>query len=94
MRFHIELRIFRMFELKFWLVHSSKTVFPKMGEILKKFKCIENNKFIQYGIITFLYTCIQNFRLRTVYKQRKWPLLAPVRKIMALERENRPLVVK
>ena len=32
----------------------------------------------------FLYTCMQNPRLRTVYRKRKWPLLAPVRKIMAL----------
>ena len=32
----------------------------------------------------FLYTCMQNLRLPTVYRQRKWPLLAPVRKIMAL----------
>ena len=32
----------------------------------------------------FLYTCMQNPRLRTVYRQRKWPFLAPVRKIMAL----------
>ena len=34
--------------------------------------------------IIYLYTCMQNPRLRTVYRQRKWPLLAPVRKIMAL----------
>ena len=27
---------------------------------------------------------MQNPRLRTVYRQRKWPLPAPVRKIMAL----------
>ena len=27
---------------------------------------------------------MQNPRLRTVYRQRKWPFLAPVRKIMAL----------
>ena len=32
----------------------------------------------------FLYTCKQTHRLRTVYRQRKWPLLAPGRKIMAL----------
>ena len=44
--------------------------------------------------ILFLYTCIQNPRLRTVYRQRKWPLLAPVRKIMALERKKWPLGVK
>ena len=31
-----------------------------------------------------LYTCMQNPRLRTVYRQWKWPLLARVRKIMAL----------
>ena len=31
---------------------------------------------------------MQNPRLRTVYKQRKWPLLAPVRKIMALGRKT------
>ena len=36
----------------------------------------------------FLYTCMQNPRLRTVYRQRKWPLLAPVRKIMALGRKK------
>ena len=29
---------------------------------------------------------MQNLRLRTVYRQRKWPLPAPVRKIMALGR--------
>ena len=38
-------------------------------------------------IIFFLYTSIQNPRLRTVYRQRKWPLLAPVRKMMALGRK-------
>ena len=31
---------------------------------------------------------MQNPRLRTVYRQRKWPLLAPVRKIMALGRKK------
>ena len=36
----------------------------------------------------FLYTCMQNPRLRTVYRQRKWPLLAPVRKIMTLGRKK------
>ena len=35
----------------------------------------------------FLYICMQNPRLRTVYRQRKWPLLAPVCKIMALGRK-------
>ena len=30
---------------------------------------------------------MQNPRLRSVYRQRKWPLPAPVCKIMALERE-------
>ena len=39
-------------------------------------------------ILLFLYTCMQNPRLRTVYRQRKWPLLAPVRKIMALGRKR------
>ena len=39
---------------------------------------------IQHSKIYFLYTCMQNPRLRTVYRQRKWPLLAPVRKKMAL----------
>ena len=34
-----------------------------------------------------LYTCTQNPRLRTVYRQRKRPLPAPVRKIMALGRK-------
>ena len=38
--------------------------------------------------IIFLYTCMQNPRLRTVYRQQKWPLLAPVRKIMALGRKK------
>ena len=42
----------------------------------------------------FLYTCMQNPRFRTVYRQRKWPLLAPVRKIMALGRKKLPLGVK
>ena len=32
----------------------------------------------------FLYTCMQNPRLRTVYRQRKWPLF----KITALGRKN------
>ena len=40
-----------------------------------------------YRNILFLYTCMQNSRLRTVYRQRKWPLLAQVRKIMALGRK-------
>ena len=39
----------------------------------------------------FLYTCMQNTRLRTVYWQRKWPLLSPVREIMALERKRMAL---
>ena len=30
---------------------------------------------------------MQNPRLRTVYRQQKWPLPAPVRKIMALGRK-------
>ena len=30
---------------------------------------------------------MQNPRLRTVYRQRKWPLSAPVRKIIALGRK-------
>ena len=30
---------------------------------------------------------MQNPRLRTVYKQRKWPLFTPVGKIMALGRK-------
>ena len=34
--------------------------------------------------IIFLYTCIQNPCLRTVYRQRKWPLPAPACIIMAL----------
>ena len=35
----------------------------------------------------FLYTFTQNPRLRTVYRQQKWPLPAPVRKVMALGRK-------
>ena len=42
----------------------------------------------------FLYTCMQNPLLRTVYRQLKWPLLAPVRKIMALERKKMALGCK
>ena len=41
--------------------------------------------------IIFLYTCMQNPRLRTVYRKRKWPLLAPVHKIMALGRKKMAL---
>ena len=43
---------------------------------------------------SFLYTCMQNLRLRTVYRQRKWPLPAPVRKIMTLVRKIMALVLK
>ena len=32
----------------------------------------------------FVYTCMQDPRLRTIYRQRKWRFPAPVRKIMAL----------
>ena len=49
---------------------------------------------IQHGKFIFLYTCMQNPRLRTVYRQWKWPLLAPVRKIMALRRKKMALVCK
>ena len=35
-------------------------------------------------LLFFLYTCMRNPRLRTVYRQRKWPLPALLRKIMAL----------
>ena len=35
-----------------------------------------------------------NPRLRTVYRQRKWPPLAPVRKIMALGRTKMALGCK
>ena len=35
----------------------------------------------------FLYTCMQNPHLRTVYRQRKWRLPAPVRKIMTAGRK-------
>ena len=45
-------------------------------------------------ISLFLYTCMQKPRLRTVYRQRKWPLLAPVRKIMALGRKKMALGCK
>ena len=34
---------------------------------------------------------MQNTRLRTIYRQRKWPLPAPVRKIMALGRKTMAL---
>ena len=40
-----------------------------------------------YEKICFLYTCMHNPRLRTVYRQRKWPVPAPVRKIIALGRK-------
>ena len=49
---------------------------------------------IQHSKINFLYTCMQNPRLCTVYRQRKWPLLAPVRKIMALGRKKMALRCK
>ena len=42
----------------------------------------------------FLYTCMQNPHLRTVYRQREWPLLAPVRKIMVLGRKKMALGCK
>ena len=42
----------------------------------------------------FLYTCMQNPRLRTVYRQRKWLFLARVRKIMALGRKKMALGCK
>ena len=32
----------------------------------------------------FLYTCMHNSRLHTLYRQRKWPLPVPVRKIIVL----------
>ena len=47
----------------------------------------KNYKMIEYVLklcpraFFFLYTGMQNPRSRTVYRQRKWPLLAPVRKI-------------
>ena len=42
----------------------------------------------------FLHTCMQNPRTRTVYRQRKWPLLVSVRKIMALGRKMMALGCK
>ena len=42
----------------------------------------------------FPYICMQNSHLRTVYRQRKWPLLAPVPKIMALGRKKMALGCK
>ena len=44
--------------------------------------------------IIFLYTCMQNPRLRTVYRQRKQPLIALVRKIMGLGRKKMALGCK
>ena len=41
-------------------------------------KCIKN---------PFLHTCMQTPRLHTIYRQQKWPPLAPVRKIMNLGRK-------
>ena len=42
--------------------------------------------------IIFLCTCMQNPRLRTVYRQRKWLLSAPVHQILALGRKSMALV--
>ena len=47
---------------------------------------------IDHRYLLFLYTCMQDPRLRTVYRQRKWPLLVPMRKIMALGRKKGPWV--
>ena len=37
---------------------------------------IEDSIYLIHLKILFLYTCMQNPRLRTVYRQRKWPFLA------------------
>ena len=52
---------------------------------VKKMEC---DKIFSLSNKYFLYTRMQNPRLRTVYRQRKWPLLAPVRKIIALGRKK------
>ena len=52
--------------------------------ILRNLLSYQWTAFVKRSRLHFLYICMQNPRLRTVYRQRKWPFAAPVRKITSL----------
>ena len=64
--------------LDFFVFFSCVTFLYRRKNDKKKSSVNERNK------ITFIYTCMQNPYMCTVYTERKWQIPAPGRKIMAL----------